>query len=142
MSMISKALLSLTVALVLAAFAIVGLGYGWVPALGNKYSENYFGEKPQGWVLWHASGWEDHKIFFVFTADGDWVRRAAQFGSLDEGGEMAREDCLSTFNPPWWFIMSPRTQGVCWKRREGYAGNLKIHYSPESRFVYVFDYST
>jgi len=55
---------------------------------------------------------------------------------------MARDECLSTFSTPWWFAVSQGTQGVCWERREGYAGNLKIHYSPESRFVYVFDYST
>lgn len=142
MSTISKAILGLLLTLVLAVFSLVALGYGWVPALGNKYTEAYFGEKPQGWVLWHASGWEDHKTFFVFTADSDWVKRAAEFGQLDEGGKMARQDCLSTFNPPWWFGMSQRTQGVCWERREGYAGNLKMHYSPESRLVYVFDYST
>ena len=48
----------------------------------------------------------------------------------------------SYFNPPWWFAVSPRTLGVCWERREGHAGNVKMHYSPETRFVYVFDYST
>ncbi len=142
MSTISKALLGLVLTLVLAIFSLVALGYGWVPTLGNKYTEDYFGERPQGLVLWHASGWEDHKIFFVFTADSDWVKRAAEFGKLDEGGKMMRQDCLSTFSPPWWFSTSERTQGVCWERREGYAGNLKMHYSPESRRVYVFDYST
>lgn len=142
MSTISKALLGLVLTLGLAIFAIVALGYGWVPALGNKYTEVYFGEKPQGWVLWHASGWEDHKIFFVFTADRGWVDRAAEFASLDAAGEMTRDDCLSSFGSPWWFALSQRTQGVCWERREGYAGNFKMHYSPDSGFVYVFDYST
>ena len=55
---------------------------------------------------------------------------------------MAREDCLSSLNPPWWFALSQRTWGLCWERLEEYAGNVKMHYLPESRFVYVFDYST
>ena len=142
MSTISKIVLGLILTLVLTVFAVAALGYGWVPAFGNRHTETYFGEKPQGWVLWHASGWEDHKIFFVFTADSDWVSRAAEFGRLEEAGEMARDECLSTFNPPWWFAASPRTQGVCWERRAGHAGNVRMHYSPETRFVYVFDYST
>jgi hypothetical protein len=142
MSTISKALLGLALTLVLAVMTIVALGYGWMPAFGNKYTETYFGEKPGGWVLWHASGWEDHKIFFVFRADSNWVKRAAEFAGLDEVGNMAREDCLSSFSPPWWFTLSRRSQGVCWERREGYAGNLKFHYSPATGFVYVFDYST
>lgn len=142
MSTISKVLFCLILTVVLAVFTIVALGYGWLPTLGNKYTETYFGEKPRGWVLWYASGWEDHKIFFVFTADSDWVKRATEFGRLDKQGEMAREDCLPNLNPPWWFTTSQRTQGVCWERREGHSGNLKIHYAPESRFVYVIDYST
>ncbi len=142
MSIISKAFLGLILTLVLAVFSLVAIGNGWVPTLGNKYTEVYFGEKPRGWVLWHASGWTDHRIFFVFTADDDWVKRVAEFGNLDEGGKMARKDCLLTSNPPWWFSLSHGTQGVCWERREGHAGNLKLHYSPETRFVYVFDYST
>jgi len=114
MSTISKAFLTLILIMVLAVVSIAALGYGW----------------------------EDHKIFFVFTPDKEWVRRAAEFGSLDQAGERSRDDCLSTFSSPWWFSMSPHTRGVCWERREGYAGNLKMHYSPDSRFVYVFDYST
>lgn len=70
------------------------------------------------------------------------LRHISAIGNLVEVGEMARDECLSTFSTPWWFAVSQGTQGVCWERREGYAGNLKIHYSPESRFVYVFDYST
>ena len=142
MSMISKALLGLILAVVLAVFSLVARGYGWVPSFGNKYTEVYFGEKPPGGVLWHASGWTDHKIFFVFTADSDWVERAAEFGNLEEGARMTRKDCLPSGNPPWWFRMSQGTQGICWERREGYAGYLKMHYSPETRFVYVFDFST
>ena len=139
---ISKAFLGLILTLVLVVFSLVAIGNGWVPTIGNKYTEVYFGEKPRGWVLWHASGWTDHKIFFIFTADSDWVNRAVEFGNLDGGKEMSRKDCMLGSNPPWWFRMSQDTQGVCWERREGYAGNLKLHYSPETRFVYAFDFSS
>jgi len=45
MSSISKALLGLFLALILAVFSLFAIGYGWVPAFGNKYTETYFGDR-------------------------------------------------------------------------------------------------
>ena len=137
-----KVFLGILLALVLGVVAIAAVGYGWVPLFGNRYTQDYFGAHPESWVAWYGSGWTDHQIYFIFKADRDWVERAAKFGGLVEEGQMRRVDCLATFNPPWWFDLSPRTQGVCWKRRANYAGNVKMHYAPSSGFVYVFDYST
>jgi hypothetical protein len=137
----SKIVFALLMTSILVVSAIVALAYGWVPTFGNEHTEDYFGRKPPTWVLWHATGWEDHKIFFVFPADREWVERAAASGNLDEIGEMTREDCLKALSPPWWFALSQQTGGVCWQRREGYAGHVRMHYAPESQLVYVFDFS-
>ena len=129
--------------IVLAIASIVVLSYGWVPQFGNRVTEVYFGEKPESWVAWYGSGWTDHQIYFVFRADRDWVERAASHAGLAEAGEMHRNDCVGiSSRPPWWFVLSPRTEGICWKRINKRGGDMRMHYSPASDFVYVYDYSS
>lgn len=142
MNILRLAVLGTLLVIVLSVVALVVLGYGWVPSVSEAPTKDYFGERPRSLVAWYGSGWTDHKIFFIFKADPTFVRRAAKFGSLVRQGDMSRDDCLAAFNPPWWFDLTPHTQGMCWARREGYAGNIKMHYAPASGLVYVFDYST
>ena len=142
MNVLAKVALGTLLVLVLSIVALVVVGYGWVPSFREAPTVDYFGQRPRSMVAWYASGWTDHKIFFIFKADQSFVDRAARFGSLVREGEMPRDDCLDTYNPPWWFDLTPHTQGMCWKRREGYAGNIRMHYAPASGLVYVFDYST
>ena len=142
MRVLRKALLGFLLLASLAVVGIAALGFGWVPLFGFDSFEDYFGEHPQSWVAWYATGWTDHRLYMIFKAEPDWVARAAKYAYLEQVGMMSRDECLASFSTPWWFALASGTQGSCWARRDGYAGNLRMHVAPDSGFIYVFDYST
>ena len=128
--------------IIFAMVSVLAIGYGWVPLSGKRSAEIYFGAQPTHWVASYAKGFTDHKIYFMFEADRHWVDEAVVFAGLIEEGEKQRNDCLLDASyPPWWFNLSPQTQGVCWRKKTT-TGGMRMHYSPTSGFVYAFDFSS
>ena len=142
MTVVRKILLGLVLLVSVAISGILALGYGWVPLFGFEYMDDYFGEAPDSWVASYGAGWTDHRLYLILQPETEWIEPAMDHADLVPSGEMGRFQCLEPFASPWWFALAPQTQGVCWVRRQGYAGKLRAHYAPESGFLYVFDYST
>lgn len=142
MAIVRRILFGLLLLVLLSVTGLIVVGYGWVPLFGFEQIDDYFGEPPpDSWVAWYGAGWTDHRLYLIFKEDPEWIERAAQHAVLVPIGSMSRDECLDSFSTPWWFGLAPGTQGICWQRQEGWAGNLRMHVAP-SGFVYVFDYST
>ena len=129
-------------ALGLTCALFVSAAFGWIPSWRGIEVATYLGEEPEGLVLWHGSGFSDHRLFLIFAADDAWVERAVRHAELHPWPESRRGACLRVPSAPWWLDLAPETRGRCWRSNFRAPSYMQLHYASESGYVFVYDYSS